>query len=89
VAISDELSKLQGLHASGALTDDEYRKAKSALLAGNGARTGTNWSKVLVLGILGAVGLALVLMLLAGTLFFNLRSSRDRESLEIEPIPDR
>jgi uncharacterized Tic20 family protein len=35
--ISDELQKLQQLHQSGALTDDEYARAKDKLLGGSAA----------------------------------------------------
>lgn len=37
MALSDELSKLQDLHQRGALTDDEFARAKARLLDGGAA----------------------------------------------------
>ncbi|MGE5731074.1 MAG: SHOCT domain-containing protein, partial [Gemmatimonas sp.] len=34
MALSDELAKLQALHQRGALTDDEFSRAKARLLDG-------------------------------------------------------
>jgi hypothetical protein len=34
MSLADELKKLQDLHSSGGLTDDEYAKAKEAVLGG-------------------------------------------------------
>jgi phage shock protein PspC (stress-responsive transcriptional regulator) len=38
--IVDELQKLQGLHSSGAINDDEYDKAKALVLAPAGTQVG-------------------------------------------------
>src|ERR671923_326531 len=38
--LADELRKLQDLHASGALTDEEFAAAKARVLAGEPAGTG-------------------------------------------------
>lgn len=37
MALSDELSKLQELHRAGALTDEEYARAKARVLEGGSA----------------------------------------------------
>lgn len=37
MSISDDLARLADLHGRGALTDDEYARAKSRLLSGSGA----------------------------------------------------
>jgi phage shock protein C len=41
MALSDELGKLQDLHQHGALTDDEFSRAKARVLDGSVAQTGT------------------------------------------------
>ena len=38
MSISDELKQLDELHRRGALSDDEFARAKARVLAGNGAR---------------------------------------------------
>jgi phage shock protein PspC (stress-responsive transcriptional regulator) len=38
MALADELGKLSELHASGALTEDEFKRAKERLLNGEPAR---------------------------------------------------
>jgi phage shock protein C len=40
MALSDELAKLQELHQRGALTDDEFARAKARLLGGPAAAEG-------------------------------------------------
>jgi phage shock protein C len=39
MALSDELSKLHELHRSGALSDDEFARAKAGLIGGASAST--------------------------------------------------
>jgi len=37
MGLADELSRLEALHASGALSDDEFQRAKARVLQGDGA----------------------------------------------------
>lgn len=41
MSLSDELAKLEELHQRGALTDDEYARAKARVLAGEPAQRST------------------------------------------------
>ena len=43
MALSDELAKLQELHQRGALTDDEFSRAKARLLEGAASSTEAPW----------------------------------------------
>jgi phage shock protein PspC (stress-responsive transcriptional regulator) len=42
MALSDELAKLHELHQRGALTDDEFARAKAGVIAGPAAPDGSN-----------------------------------------------
>lgn len=54
MALADELAKLQQLHGSGALTDEEFAQAKEAVLRGTPpARTGDGGGAGLVGSLLG------------------------------------
>jgi phage shock protein C len=45
MAIADELQKLESLRSSGAITEDEYARAKALVLAGTPPATGSSsWS---------------------------------------------